>query len=146
MYANHVDVEDEVKTLSFDGDSGSSLEAFAVSKGVALQSIYLSAWSLVLREFVGSDFVRFGRLVLINNASPIRMQSYSANINDWTEIRDLFRHFDLLQAENAEALQAQQSYPFNSCLIMMENNADGILNNFNLSPDHWSKEIFHAVS
>lgn len=143
---HHIQVEDELKIIPVHVNSVSLLEAFVVGKEIAIQSVFLVAWSLVLREFVGTDFVRFGLSVPAKSESPICIQSYSININNSTEIQEICRHFDLLQAGNAESLQAPEPNHFNSCIIIVESDADDISNNFNVAPHHWGKDILPLVS
>lgn len=143
---NHVQVEDELKIIPLDLKSASSLETFGAGKGTAVQSIVLVAWSLVLREFVGSDSVRFGWSVHAKDDFSAGIQSYGVNIYDSMVVQDIIQHFDRLQADNADGLQASEPYPFNSCVIMTKSNKDESLDNVNIPLDRWGKDIIPTVS
>lgn len=143
---DHAQVEDELKIIPFDLDSMSSWEACVLRQGITLHTVFLVAWSLVLREFVRTDSVRFGCSVSAKDESPIRLQSYSINIHDSMSIQDIIRHFDLLEANNAEAPHASEPYPFNSCIMMVGSNKNDSSDNVNATSHHWGKGILPTVS
>ena len=122
-----------------------SLEECVLSKGSTLQTVYLVAWSLVLRQFVRTDSVCFGYSVPAKDEASFRIQSYSNNIHDSISIQDITWHFDRLQADNSGGPYASEPYPFNSGVIAVESNEHESSYHVDVAPGRWGKDILTTV-
>lgn len=108
---DHAQVEDELKVIPLDLKFMTLLEECVISKGSTLQTVYLVAWSLVLREFVRTDSVCFGYSVPAKDEPSVRIQSYNHNIHDSMFIQDITWHFNRLQAENSKGSLCFRAIP-----------------------------------